>query len=583
MKKASEKRVHELELKNKALQTEVEELRNSLANVSVASDDGVRKIKENYLQKLNDLEEQVGELKKKLEAQSQLLIQKQKHVEAAKQLHYEIQRIKAQKVQLQWSMKKQSVQFRLCKAALEKEILQLKTEGRRNEYKMHKLLALNQGQKMVLQRKTQEASMATKWLKELLESRKSWLHEKSSARDANGRIQAMEHEHDLSVRLQELYSEYEHQLEVRAGIAVEIVNLKEEAEMLKHKNLRCLLEEEEDDCREKDSEIRDLNKMVVELSGLVRQLEMEKAEFIHKEKSQNILQKKQWKEDETNSGVLIVNIMKEIHVAFPQGSPTPHQHYNYKKTLGSQSATSLSCTVSDSDFQDMDVSEPEYSNMKAAEINWIDSGKQATEKSNSDSGAHSSGTGSNLLSTNDSERLKTGTPVEEHADVTGKTGSKGCCSCSKKSLCKTLKCKCRATNGSCGTSCGCAPTKCTNRDTDLFGTGASHSALLLHTALVVKPAEKNSNCAPRGKALSDIGNTLIKAEEQKPNQLVPLAPPSLHQENTRALKKPENSATDTDIDSMSPIYAESNAIKPDKFVTKKAGRPATRRSKKVAE
>lgn len=40
-------------------QTEVEELRNSLANVSVASDDGVRKIKENYLQKLNDLEEQV--------------------------------------------------------------------------------------------------------------------------------------------------------------------------------------------------------------------------------------------------------------------------------------------------------------------------------------------------------------------------------------------------------------------------------------------------------------------------------------------------------------------------------------------
>ncbi|KAJ9674016.1 hypothetical protein PVL29_023520 [Vitis rotundifolia] len=536
MKKANEKRVHELELKNKALQTEVEELRNNLANASVASDDGVRKIKEDYLRKLNDLEEQVGELKKKLGAQSQLLVQKQKHVEAAKQLNYEIQRTKAQKVQLQWSMKKQSVQFRLCKAALEKEILQLKTEGRRNEYKMHKLLALNQGQKMVLQRKTQEASMATKWLKELLESRKSWLHEKSSARDANGRIQAMEHEHDLSVRLQELHSEYEHQLEVRAGIAVEIVNLKEEAEMLKHKNLRCLLEDEEDDCREKDSEIRDLNKMVVELSGLVRQLEMEKAEFIHREKSQ-----------------------------------------------GSQGATSLSCTVSDNDFQDMDVSEPEYSNMKSAESNWIDSGKQATEKSNSDSGAHSSGTGSNLLSTNDSERLKTGTPVEEHADVTGKTGSKGCCSCSKKSLCKTLKCKCRATNGSCGTSCGCAPTKCTNRDTDLFGTGASHSVLLLHTTLVDKPAEKNSNCAPRGKALSDIGNTLIKAEEQKPNQLVPLAPPSLHQENTRALKKPENSATDTDIDSMSPIYAESNAIKPDEFVNKKAGRPATRRSKKVAE
>lgn len=73
---------------------------------------------------------------------------------------------------------------------------QLKKEGRRNEYEMHKLLALNQRQKMVnrfsnnsfllywlnplfmsslqvLQRKTEEASLATKRLKELLESRKT--------------------------------------------------------------------------------------------------------------------------------------------------------------------------------------------------------------------------------------------------------------------------------------------------------------------------------------------------------------------------------------------------------------------------
>lgn len=75
-------------------------------------------------------------------------------------------------------------------------IHQLKKEGRRNEYEMHKLLALNQRQKMVskslcgmafiyrniysllytcqvLQRKTEEANMATKRLKELLESKKT--------------------------------------------------------------------------------------------------------------------------------------------------------------------------------------------------------------------------------------------------------------------------------------------------------------------------------------------------------------------------------------------------------------------------
>ena len=90
----------------------------------------------------------------------------------------------------------------------------------------------------------------------------------------------------------------------------------------------------------------------------------------------------------------------------------------------------------------MDVSEPKYTNMKVVESNWVDLGKQAIEKKNSDYRAHTLGTGYNMLSTNDSKLLKIGTPVEEHTDVTWKAGSKGCCSCSKKSLCKTPKCKC---------------------------------------------------------------------------------------------------------------------------------------------
>ncbi|MCH92633.1 chromosome-associated kinesin KIF4-like [Trifolium medium] len=57
----------------------------------------------------------------------------------------------------------------------------MKKEGRRNEYERHKLEALNQRQKMVLHRKTEEATMATKRLKELLEARKY------SPRDHSGR------------------------------------------------------------------------------------------------------------------------------------------------------------------------------------------------------------------------------------------------------------------------------------------------------------------------------------------------------------------------------------------------------------
>ncbi|KAL3512104.1 hypothetical protein ACH5RR_024821 [Cinchona calisaya] len=70
-------------------------------------------------------------------------------------------------------IKQEAEQFRQWRASQEKELLQLKIEGRRNEYERHKLQALNQRQKIVLQRKTEEATMATKRLNELLDARKS--------------------------------------------------------------------------------------------------------------------------------------------------------------------------------------------------------------------------------------------------------------------------------------------------------------------------------------------------------------------------------------------------------------------------
>ncbi|KAF5739785.1 chromosome-associated kinesin KIF4 isoform X3 [Tripterygium wilfordii] len=344
LKQHYEKKVHELELQKRALQKEIEELRHNLANIPSASDDGAQKLKDTYLQKLNVLEAQVSELKKKQDAQAQLLRQKQKSDEAARRLQDEVQRIKSQKVQLQHKIKQESEQFRLWKASREKEVLQLKKEGRRNEYEMHKLLALNQRQKMVVQRKTEEANMVTKRLKELLESRKASSRETSSAGNGHGPgiqalMQAIEHELEVTVRVHEVRSEYERQMEERSRMAMEIARLKEEAEMLRRSNLsdgpdsmspgarnsrifalenmlatssstlvsmasqlseaeehervfsgrgrwnqirsladaknlmkflfnlasssRCLLRDKEVDCREKDSEIRDLKEKVV--------------------------------------------------------------------------------------------------------------------------------------------------------------------------------------------------------------------------------------------------------------------------------------------------------------------------------
>ncbi|CAN6253319.1 unnamed protein product [Urochloa humidicola] len=234
LKQHYEKKLNELEQEKKALQKEIENLRHALTNISSSTDESAQKLKENYLQKLNALESQVSDLKKKQEAQQQLLRQKQKSDDAAKRLQEDIQRIKSQKVQLQQKIKQESEQFRSWKAAREKEVLQLKKEGRRNEYEMHKLLALNQRQKMVLQRKTEEAAAATKRLKELLEAKKS---SREAYGGANGSgmqavMRAIDDEIEVSVRAHELRSYYERQMQERAAISKEISKLKEESKKM---------------------------------------------------------------------------------------------------------------------------------------------------------------------------------------------------------------------------------------------------------------------------------------------------------------------------------------------------------------
>lgn len=112
-----------------------------------------------------------------------------------------------------------------------------------------------------------------------------------------------------------------------------------------------------------------------------------------------------------------------------------------------------------------------------------------------------------------------------------------CCSCSKKSECKTSRCECQAVGVSCGVSCGCLPNKCSNRavsstkednqlpSLDIVGdegntsgtdeaemrqTLASQGAMLLQNALSEKPMESKDKGETKRKPLSDIGNSLVR-------------------------------------------------------------------------
>ncbi|KAH0908496.1 hypothetical protein HID58_031817, partial [Brassica napus] len=177
------KKIAEVEDEKRAVQEERNRLLAEIENL--ASDGQAQKLQDVHAQNLKSLEAQIQDLKKKQESQVQLLKQKQKSDDAARRLQEEIQSIKAQKVQLQHRMKQEAEQFRQWKASREKELLQLRKEGRKSEYERHKLQALNQRQKMVLQRKTEEAAMATKRLKELLEARKCSPREHSGIIDGD--------------------------------------------------------------------------------------------------------------------------------------------------------------------------------------------------------------------------------------------------------------------------------------------------------------------------------------------------------------------------------------------------------------
>ncbi|CAL0305601.1 unnamed protein product [Lupinus luteus] len=435
-----DEKIRELERQNKAYQMEIEELRQQKGNDSPARNNGVEKLKKDYLQKLNLLEDQVAELKKKVGSQSQFSTHRKGADESTNQLQFEIQSLKAQKVQLQCKLKLESVQFRLCKALLEKEVLQLKKEGRRNEFKTCSLLASNERLKMVLQRKTEEASAATIRLKEMIEARKVISNRLSGSRkDRNNQvIQDAENELEVTSQLHDLCSQYESRME---KMAEENAKLKEQIELQKQEKLRSSSQEEDCDSLEKDLDIQDLKEQVNVLSDLLRELQLKKEKLDCKDKKQNPLQP--LLSDKSNDKLLL----------------------------------------------EIDTSET-YSS-----------------------------SGSNVKKERTAEGL--------------------CCSCSKKSLCKTKNCRCRSTGGRCGPSCGCTHSKCTNRkpsqvaeneppksentgcimsdsavDEDA-SVAASECAKLLQSALVLNPP-------------GPIKNSLAKLDAEKPGKKNNARKPVIH-------------------------------------------------------
>ncbi|XP_052726740.1 kinesin-like protein KIN-4C [Vigna angularis] len=576
-----EKKLLEMEQEKKVLQKEIEELKCNLADISSTSDDGSQMLKQDYLQKLNALEAQVSELKRKQEAQAQVLKQKQKSEEFAKGLQDEIHRIKAQKVHLQNKIKQESEQFRLWKASREKEVLQLKKEGRRNEYEMHKLLALNQRQKMVLQRKTEEASLATKRLKELLESRKASARETIGVGGGNGvgvqaLMKAIEHEIEVNVRVHEVRSECERQKEVRAKMAEEMMRLKEEAQMVNQNSARS-------DCPTtmspgaRHSRIFALQNMLSTSSATLVSMLSQLSEA--EEQERVFSGKGRWNQvrslaDAKNLMNYLFNIASSSRCSFRDKEVIYREKeteirdlkekvvwlsYSLRQSekikaelthkLELQNDESLNSEyVGDSEYsdsnvgghkydlrtseyhrslEDMDISETESDYYDFTDDDWEESGNLRVRKRKSKTNIEN-----NESNINNSEDL--GENSRDLFDTPWESASDICCPCSRTSSCKTTKCICKAMGSSCGSSCGCQVNKCANRASisNVSREGPAQSASIEETEkdriLVTQGAEllqgalvdrhpETNNDQGHRKPLSDIGNTQMKSNAKNHN------------------------------------------------------------------
>lgn len=162
--------IKHLELEVINLQKEKEELLLELQTTK--KDVNQAKLSERRRKRLQELEGQMADLKKKLNEQSKLLKLKESTEHTVSKLNQEIRMMKTQRVQLMRQMKEDAEKFRQWKQQKDKEVIQLKERDRKRQYELLKLERNFQKQSNVLRRKTEEAAAANKRLKDALQKQR---------------------------------------------------------------------------------------------------------------------------------------------------------------------------------------------------------------------------------------------------------------------------------------------------------------------------------------------------------------------------------------------------------------------------
>ncbi|XP_065585272.1 chromosome-associated kinesin KIF4A isoform X1 [Cyrtonyx montezumae] len=223
--------VRDLELEVSNLQKEKEEL--ILALSMAKKDVNQAKLSERRRKRLQELEGQINELKKKLNEQAKLLKLKESTEHTVSKLNQEIREMKNQRVQLMRQMKEDAEKFRQWKQQKDKEVIQLKERDRKRQYELLKLERDFQKQASVLRRKTEEAAAANKRLKDALQKQREAADKRkeSQSRGMEGvaaRVKSwLANEVEVLVSTEEARRHLADLLEDRKILAQELLQLKE--------------------------------------------------------------------------------------------------------------------------------------------------------------------------------------------------------------------------------------------------------------------------------------------------------------------------------------------------------------------
>lgn len=233
MRKQYEDTVRELEGEIARLEKEKASLNVALTNKKSEASDS--KMNERNRNRIKELEAKISDLKKKQVEQHKLLKVKEQSDSTIKKLNSEIQGMKSIRVKLMRQIKEESERFRALKAQKDKEINQLKQQGRKRQFEYKKLENIHQKQQAVLKRKTEEVSAVQKRLKMALDRQKEAAEKKSmiqqqQQKQAEGLVPRMKswlgHEVEVLVSVGQARQTLENLIEDRKVLSRQLAELR---------------------------------------------------------------------------------------------------------------------------------------------------------------------------------------------------------------------------------------------------------------------------------------------------------------------------------------------------------------------